>query len=54
MAGTKGDDDMSFKARNVGSRPLNGERDLINEGLLAEGWSRRGGGERLFVWIHII
>ena len=49
MAGTNGEDGMSSKARNVGSRPLCGERDLINWGLLARGWSRRGEGKRLFV-----
>ena len=38
---------MSSKAPNAGSKPLHGERDLIDRGLLVGGWSRRRGGERL-------
>ena len=40
MEGTNEEDDMSFKARNKGSIPLCGERDLIDQGLLARGWSQ--------------
>ena len=49
MSGTKGDNDMSSCARSAGSRLLCGEGDLFDRGLLTGGWSRRGGGEKLFV-----
>ena len=42
--GTIGKDDILSNARNAGSRPLRGEGDLIDRGLLTRGWSRRGGG----------
>ena len=44
-----GEDDMSSHARYAGSRPLCGEGNLIERGLLTRGWSRRGGGEKLSV-----
>ena len=49
MKGTKGDDNMSSTAHSAESRLLHGEGDLFNLGLLTEGWSWRGGGEKLSV-----
>ena len=49
MAGMNGDDDTSSNARNVGFRLLYGEGDLIDQGILIGGWSRRGGGKKLYV-----
>ena len=48
IAGANGDDDMSSYARSAGSRLLCGEGDLFDRGLLTGGWSRWGGGEKLF------
>ena len=49
MAGTNEDDNMSSDVGNVGSSLLRGEGDLIDQGLLIGGWSRRWGGEKLSV-----
>ena len=49
MAGMNWDDDMSSNSRNVGFRLLYGEGDLIDQGILIRGWSRRGGGKKLYV-----
>ena len=46
MARTNEDDEM---LSNAGSRLLRGEGDLIDQGLLREVWSHRGGGEKLSV-----
>ena len=40
---------MSSNARNARSRPLRGDRNLIDRGLLTRGWSQRGGREKLSV-----
>ena len=34
--------------RSAESRLLHGEGDLIDQGLLVGGWSRRSGGEKMF------
>ena len=47
MAGINGEDDMLSNARNAGSRPLRGEKDLSDRGLLSGGCFQRGGGEKL-------
>ena len=51
--GINGKDDMLSNARNAGSRPLHGERDLIDRGLLTSGWSRRGE-EKSCLWIQTV
>ena len=49
MGRIKGDDDMSSREHNTGSRLLRGEGDIFDQGLLTGGWSRQGDGEKLSV-----
>ena len=49
MAGTKGDNDMSFSAPNAGYRLLHGKGDIFDGDLLTGGWSRWGGREKLYM-----